>query len=94
MNEVLSLTLNHVDLDLWRLDEEVGAGVAGVDAAVLRPRALQDQRADGLGRLVGQHAHPAASRGVVDWLKLRYNVKYFRICSNILFFCHLFRLFA
>ena len=62
------LTLNDVDFYLRRLDE-VGAGVAGVDAAVLRPRPLQDERADGRGRLVGQHAHPATGRGVVDWLK-------------------------
>ena len=58
-----------MDLNLRRLHEVVGARVAGVDAAVLRSRALQDQRADGRGRLVGQHAHPAAGRGVADRLQ-------------------------
>ena len=62
-------TLNDVDFNLGRLHEAVGAGVAGVDAAVLRPRALQDQRADGRVRLVDQHAHSAARRSVVDRLK-------------------------
>ena len=62
-------TLDDVDLDLRGLEEEVGAGVAGVEAAVLRPRALQDQRADRRRRLVGQHAHAAAGRCVVDRLK-------------------------
>ena len=62
-------TLNDVDFDLWGLQEEVGSCVAGVEAAVLRPRALQDQRADGRRRLVGQHANSAASRCVVDRLK-------------------------
>ena len=62
-------TLDDVDFDLRGLEEEVGAGVAGVEAAVLGPRALQDQRADGRRRLVGQHAHAAAGRCVVDRLK-------------------------
>ena len=43
--------------------------MARVLAPVLRPRALDDQRADGRGGFVGEDAHAAPGGGVVDGLE-------------------------
>ena len=62
----LSLTVYYVHLDAARLDE--GARVAGVLAAVLHPRLLDDERAHRRRGLVCQHAHAAPRGRVIDGL--------------------------
>lgn len=64
-----ALTMYDVHLDDCGLDEV--ARVARVLAAVLRPRLLDDERADGHGRAVRDHAHAAAGGRVVDGLEGR-----------------------
>ena len=57
--------------------------MARVLAPVLRPRALDDQRADGRGGFVGEDAHAAPGGGVVDGLEGGENVKDFLSYSKI-----------